>query len=381
MNILWITKISDIQSWKTSRIELSKSLRKRGHNVKLVIVKDIGEKKPNNNQNIIYFPTISHKLLSGLIFGLIITFYFPLIFRKKKIDVIIIDGTSVWLPFIATLKLLRIPLILDIRTIPTRKKNEISFNINLFLSKYIIDGLTTITPELKETIIKDYNFNSKKIGIWPSGVSTTDFIKIKNNSNSDIKKYYNEFVIIHHGSHGKSRGITNLIKSIAELDINLRKKTKLILVGIPKNRQKEFLDISNKIGVKEQIELISKVEYKKIPSYIQSSDIGIIPLSPEKKWWKVSAPLKTLEYLGMGKPIVATNIPFHRRIFEKCECGILIDSNNPKSLSDAIEYMYRDRKRLKEMGEKGRELVKKYYTWDKIAIELEKFLENILVAK
>jgi len=378
MNILWINKISDTESWRTTQIELSKSLRKRGHNVVLVMAKNIGGKKPNNNDNITYLPTTSHTFFSGLIFGIIITFYFPLIIRKKNTDIIMIDGTSVWLPFIITLKLLGIPLILDIRTLPIKEKSLLSFDMPLYFSKYIIDGLTTITPELEEILRKKYRLQNKKIGIWPSGVSTEIFMKSDNDSNIDYKTDSNKFIIVHHGSHGGLRGIENLIKSIGELDNSLRKKTNLLLVGVPKVKMIEYSELCKKIGVTEQVKIFSIVEYKKIPSFIKSSDVGIIPLAPDQEWWKVSVPLKTLEYLGMGKPIIATNIPFHQRIFNKGKCGVLINTNSPKALSDAIAYLYKNRGSLDEMGRTGREIVKSCYTWDSIAFEVERFIKTIL---
>jgi len=378
MNILWINKISDSENWRTTQIELTKSLRKSGHKVELVMAKNIGEKKSKNNDGITYYPTISHSFLSGIIFGLIVAFYFPLIIRKKTTDIIIIDGTSIWLPFAIPLKLLGIPLILDIRDLPVDEKKPISFDIPLYLSKSMMDGLTTITPELREILREKYGLQDKKIGLWPSGVSLENFIKSNNDVDIVNQTDSEKFVVIHHGSHGRSRGIENLIRSIGELENPIRKKVKLLLVGVTKERQKEYLPLCEKIGVKEQVEIIGKVEYKKIPSYIKSSDIGIIPLPPDKKWWQVSAPLKTLEYLGMGKPIVATSIPFHQRIFEKGKCGILIDTDNPKALSDAITQLYHNKEKFDEMGKTGREIVKNYYTWDSIAIQLEKFIKTIL---
>jgi len=108
-----------------------------------------------------------------------------------------------------------------------------------------------------------------------------------------------------------------------------------------------------------------------MPTYIQKCDVGVIPLPPENKWWKVSAPLKTLEYLAMAKPIIATNIPFHNRIFEKGSCGILLSSNKKNNLAESIITLYRDKEKLKEMGGNGRRIVEQYYSWEKSGLDLE----------
>ena len=58
MNILWINKISDMEGWRTTQIELTKSLRKRGHNVTnkddryyLLSDKPTEDQKPTNKTN------------------------------------------------------------------------------------------------------------------------------------------------------------------------------------------------------------------------------------------------------------------------------------------------------------------------------------------
>ena len=107
MNIIWVNKITDREYWRTTQIGLSKSLRKRGNKVKLIMAKNPGETK-SSEENIVYLPTFSYPLLSGLIFGLVTLLYFFSIIHKEKIDVIIIDGTSVWLPFVTPLKLFKI---------------------------------------------------------------------------------------------------------------------------------------------------------------------------------------------------------------------------------------------------------------------------------
>ncbi|HID25772.1 MAG TPA: glycosyltransferase [Thermoplasmata archaeon] len=377
MNILWISKITDREYWRTTQLELSKSLRKRGNKVILVMAKNFGENKPVEDDTI-YLPILPHYILSGLIFGLALFFYFPLMVRKEKIDVIMIDGTSVWLPFVVPLKLFKVPLVIDVRDLAIEKKTSVFFDFSLFLSKYIADGLTTITLELREVLREKYCLCDKKIGIWSSGVSLENF-NGGCSSNSFHGEKTSNFTLLHHGSYGGDRGIENLILAIGKLDEHIRRRVKLLLVGIPVEHQKGFLRLCEKVGVEEQVNILPIVDYEKIPFYIQMSDVGVVPLPSDKTWCQVSAPLKTLEYLAMGKPIIATGIPFHRSIFEKGNCGILVDANTPETLAEAITSLYKkSREKIKAMGEIGREIVEKHYSWDNMAFKVERFLKDIL---
>ena len=117
MNIVWISKIRWDMPHKTSRLKMSEALIRRGHNVTLYMVKKIGD-RTFNSDNIVCIPTIPFPTLSGIFYGLIVFFYFPILLSRKKLDVIIIDFTKVWLPFLIPLRILNIPLINDIRTLP-----------------------------------------------------------------------------------------------------------------------------------------------------------------------------------------------------------------------------------------------------------------------
>ncbi|MCJ7571067.1 MAG: glycosyltransferase [Candidatus Thermoplasmatota archaeon] len=381
MNIYWITQIDRNTLHKTSRIELANALRERGHNVKLIIQKNIGEQH-TIDENIIYLPTVSYTIISRFLFNLVILLYFPFITFGKKIDIIIIDGGNVYPPFALTLKLLGYPLVMDLRTLPTKYMKSIQsifFDSSIFLSKIIVKGYTTITPELKNILVKKYKIKNSKIGIWTSGVSFKSFKKpIKTVIETNFFKDPQYFYLMYHGKYSRSRGIEDLIKSIAELEDTLKKNIKLIIIGFDCSKNNDFIRLGNQLNVNKNLEFIPVVEHEKMPSYINMCHVGVIPLPTDDICWRVSAPLKTLEYLAMGKPIIATNIPFHHEIFEKGKCGVLIENSEPASIANAVSYLYKNKEKLDSMGKIGREIAERYYTWEKSAHDLEVFIKRIV---
>ena len=384
MNIYWITKINKKRFYSTSRVELSKALRERGHNVKLVIERNIGE-KPSFDNNLISIPTVPCRIISRFLFGLIILICFPFMIRKEKIDVILIDGANVWSPFVLFLKFFKIPLILDIRTISTDKERSLEtlyYDTSLFLSKYIVSGWTTITPELQDVLVKKYKIKKEMIGIWTSGVSKELLLKpVERHRKIKISIDPDCIYLMYHGTYEVTRGIETLIESIAEFKYPLKKKIRLMIVGVDKFKEKDLLDLIDKLDLYENITLIPPVDHNDVYLYIDVCDVGVIPLPPNYVWWQVSAPMKTLEYLSRGKPIIATDIPFHRRIFDKGKCGLLLSSCDKKTLAEAITKIYEEKDSLVEMGKIGREIVKKYYTWEKSALDLEVFINKIIMMK
>jgi len=354
---------------------MSEALRKQGNEVSLILARNLSEKK-DKQKGIVYVPTLNVKILSGFLFGFIVFLYLPRLIKNKKVDIIIISGDTIWSPFLLLLKAFKIPLILDMRSLPIDTDTIKLKNISLYLSRYLTDGLTTITPELAEILKKKFHLQDKKIGIWSSGFSKTQFSEPQENI---LKNHLNDkFVLLHHGSYAPSRGIEELIRSIPLVDTLLKNKIKLILVGIPQNKIEEIGLLCKTLDISDQVEIIPPVDIGKIPAYIRYCDVGIIPLPPDNEWWYVSVPLKTLEYLAMGKPIIATNIPFHQKIFDLCNCGILLNSNTPNEIAEAINVLYQKKEKLSDMGKKGKEIVEKYYSWESKATELEEYLKQFL---
>jgi glycosyltransferase involved in cell wall biosynthesis len=354
---------------------MSEALRKQGNEVSLILARNLSEKK-DKQKGIVYVPTLNVKILSGFLFGFIVFLYLPRLIKNKKVDIIIISGDTIWSPFLLLLKAFKIPLILDMRSLPIDTDTIKLKNISLYLSRYLTDGLTTITPELAEILKKKFHLQDKKIGIWSSGFSKTQFSETQENI---LKNHLNDkFVLLHHGSYAPSRGIEELIRSIPLVDTLLKNKIKLILVGIPQNKIEEIGLLCKTLDISDQVEIIPPVDIGKIPAYIRYCDVGIIPLPPDNEWWYVSVPLKTLEYLAMGKPIIATSIPFHQKIFDLCNCGILLHSNTPNEIAEAINVLYQKKEKLYDMGKKGKEIVEKYYSWESKATELEEYLKQFL---
>jgi glycosyltransferase involved in cell wall biosynthesis len=362
---------------KTSRLKLSEALIRRGHTVTLYIVKKLGEKKPDSDY-IISVPTVPLPIFSGIFYGLIVFFYFPILLKRSKADIIIIDCTKVWIPFVIPLKMLKKPIILDIRTLPVENENLFFFKISMYLSKYIVDGVTAITPELYETIKEMYHLNFNNIGFWSSGVSIEDFNKPHIQNNLKLSFINNDLVIVYHGDYdSQTRKIENIIRAVGKLDPQIKNKVGVLIIGMPPKIIHELSELGVKEGIREQVKILPKIMYNEVIDYLQFADVGIIPLPPDLIWWHVSAPLKTLEYLAAGKPIIVTDIPFHRRIFEKGNCGVLIDSSSPEIIAQAITELYKNKNNLKKMGSEGRAIAEKYYTWDIMAKAVEDFCNEL----
>lgn len=83
----------------------------------------------------------------------------------------------------------------------------------------------------------------------------------------------------------------------------------LLLVG-PRQATFEIARLDGLLA-RPNVQWVGPKEFEELPSYLRVIDIGLTPYS-QSAFNRASFPLKTLEYLAAGRPVVATDLPAHR---------------------------------------------------------------------
>ncbi|HYA42910.1 MAG TPA: glycosyltransferase family 4 protein [Syntrophobacteraceae bacterium] len=91
-----------------------------------------------------------------------------------------------------------------------------------------------------------------------------------------------------------------------------------------------------------------------------------------------SEPTKIYEYMSCGLPVIATDMPYWRRIVDAGGLGIVVDPYNPKAIADAVEYLLSHPEEAGAMGERGKTAIMGEYNWGKEAEKLLLLYANIL---
>jgi glycosyltransferase involved in cell wall biosynthesis len=274
---------------------------------------------------------------------------------------------------------------LDIRTPPVTRSGYIEnllFKTVILITKKLFDGMTIITPMMRNEICSKFSINPKTVGVWTSGVSTAIFNSEKYDGIALRKKHglHDKFVIFYHGAIGQSlaqgqaRGILASIKSI---EILKNKCPNLILFLLGDSRSCQWVkELVVDCGIKDNVILHDKVNYEDVPKYIALCDCALVPL-PNLLIWRNQSPLKLLEYLAMEKVVIATDIPANRYVMGESKCAIYIPSASPEEIAKAILYVHDNKEKLKEWGISGRKIVEEKYAWDKVAKDFENYLFSL----
>jgi glycosyltransferase involved in cell wall biosynthesis len=85
--------------------------------------------------------------------------------------------------------------------------------------------------------------------------------------------------------------------------------------------------------------------------------------------------------MASGLPVIATKFGEVAAFVKEANCGILVDPESVEEVASAIEFIFTHEKEAAEMGDRGRQLVKSKYSWEKEKNELVDFYIKLASVK
>jgi len=202
----------------------------------------------------------------------------------------------------------------------------------------------------KEIMKSYYNVDEEKISIVPNGVDLSFFSPAK----KDPKKLVFSGVMYHH------RGLDVLLES-APAVIKEVPNVKFVLLG-DGPEMKKLQELVTKNNLESNIELKGWIERQSIPTHLSDASIGIGPLK-RTTVTENALPIKVLEYMASGLPIIAKTGTLPNDILINNENGYFID--NSSELSEKIIKLLKNPELVEKMGKNSLSMVQKF-SWEKI---------------
>ncbi len=238
-------------------------------------------------------------------------------------------------------------------------KNKKYFKIEKEIFKNS-DLIICITQNLKNQIIKIFNSDRRKIHVIPDAVKDKWL---------EIKKEKGEY-IFYAGNFKKWKGVEVLIEAMKYLP-----NEKLLLAGEGKEL-KNLMNKVKKLNLENQVKFLGYIPHGKVLFYLAKSKFGILP-NIEEETSNFTSPLKLFEYMALGLPIIASNIPVFREILTHGENAWFFESGNPQALAEAIKFLSENSQIAKSLALKAKEQAKNY-TFTKRAEKIKKLIEENL---
>lgn len=215
-------------------------------------------------------------------------------------------------------------------------------------------NLIAISNAVEDTIKKNLYYNTlTKI---ENGIDVLLFSPDKRTEYSSFKNdnYKNNFpILIHVGRAAEEKRQIDIIRAIALIK-NDFPNLKLLLVG--KNNKEAFTEITNELGIKDNVDFIETTN--EVIKYLSISDIGIFPSIYE------GLSLSFAEMMSCGLPLVISDIPSLTEMTNYEEAALIVPTKSPEEIANKVKLLIEDKRLAERKGYNARKLAVEKYTID-----------------
>lgn len=243
------------------------------------------------------------------------------------------------------------------------------------LERYCITHCDEIMTPSKVTqlFIKQYvNDCDKIIHVIPNGVTLYEAKPLPKEISSHSSPY-----ILYFGAMQKWQGIKTLFKAFKELkDLDLRLR---ICTSIPEKRTEIYKDLAISIGIADCIDWFYEQDKSTLASHIKAAAFTVAPLSScDRNIVQGCNPLKILESMAYGIPVIASNIAVVRELIDDNITGVLVAPDRPEHLGRKMRTILEQPETLKRIGLNGKNKIEKNYLWLYQEAKMKTMYKNLI---
>lgn len=169
--------------------------------------------------------------------------------------------------------------------------------------------------------------------------------------------------ILYFGALQRWQGIDVLLRAMTYLaDIQ---DLHLVVCASTKHRYaKAYRKMTERLGISDRVLWQYGLHKRELGGWIQGSELTVAPLTEcARNIEQGCAPLKILESMAAGVPVVASDLPAVREIMTNGEHGRLVRAERPSDLARAIRLLLADEDERRRMGARGKERIGATLTW------------------
>ena len=183
----------------------------------------------------------------------------------------------------------------------------------------------------------------------------------------------NDKVILFVGTIYEFSGLENIIQNFEIIKSKI-KDIKFLIVGGGESFGK-IKSLVNKKNLKSDVILTNFKPQHEIPKFISLADVCINSFEINKITDSI-IPIKILEYLACGKPVLSTPLKGTIALLPKEDFGIIYSPYD--SFVENLSDLLANTEKLEELGNKGLDYVIKNHDWNILTDSLLKKFENLV---
>jgi len=217
--------------------------------------------------------------------------------------------------------------------------------------------------EFTKNLLKEYNIPDDKIDVDYNGVDIDKYRPV----DTDLKERLGtENIILYLGRLSKRKGVQRLLRNAKEI-LDGREDTEILVVGKGGYR-KRLIDIKNDSAVEDSIKFLGFVEDP--IKYLNAADVVVVPSIVDP------FPLVPLEAKACGSTVVVSDGGGAKEIISDGEDGFVFETE--EEMVEKINLAMENNELGEKTGERAREKIIKYFSWEEMAKKTEKVYRRVV---
>lgn len=228
------------------------------------------------------------------------------------------------------------------------------------------DGIVCLTDGVREALLQHFAVDAPTL-VLPSGTAPPPI------SVAPAAAPARDLDILYAGKLVQRKGVFDLVAALPHLP-----GRRLWLLGGDAAQQARVQKLAIEQGVADRVELVGYVPPAEIRAWFGRARVGVCPLPMGESdiAERFTSPLKLLEMMACGTPIVATDLPTVRALVSHGETALLAPPSAPNLLAHAIDTLLAQPRLAESLARTAREAVQQY-VWSQRAKRLHEFLVEL----
>jgi len=261
--------------------------------------------------------------------------------------------------------------------------NRFSHSSQKLLVKYFedsiihfVDGLTVNTRFLKNRY-QQLGFPVEKILCVPNGVERSRFSNISDPF-SLLRRWgldNDSPIVIYVGTVGLLSHPVDLLLAAFCTVLETYPNAQLLLVGGGEDYAK-VQEMARQLGIAGQTTFTGRVSPEEIPAYLSLADVSVDPVHDDLIA-KARSPLKILESLVVGTPVVTGRVGDRDIMLENGRLGELVETGNSSALAHGILAILQNPKKREAMSQTALATKNQWY-WDRLVTDFSQIYQSLI---
>jgi len=183
--------------------------------------------------------------------------------------------------------------------------------------------------------------------------------------------------ILYLGSINRERGLEVILEAMPRVVERFPQATCTLVGPVdPGGLDERYLPLDPWLE-RGHIRLTGAVPYEEVPAIMARSTLALVPLLPTLNYQK-AIPVKLIEYMAAGLPVVGSRFGHIERIVEETGCGQLALPGDAEDLAAVIGTLLADPAQAWQCAQRGRKAFRECYSWESEEPKLLAFYRDLL---